>query len=537
MSKYYYERSGILESKINITYHELFCKTDEELDQWIEEVRQYIIEDWDERGTPPMVGQNIEDIKKGFRKLREYDIHGFIEKDDDGNENIIKNFNKFANGVNQFFPTMLKTRIGDVGDVGKNSIYDRIKEDENKDLFTNAMRRGVRRDSMYSFSKSISQNRKENEQGKLPYWDGETALEWLRYYNDNSLKFSKHKIWISKSHQTKYFDTYVTITADEIRQAHAEGLITDDMLTNVWCPTLKQKMKLDELTDVVYTKGGNKKDNVYMIRYYNINKRLFPSAFQIFRLSLNSQPAVNFPPLTARLLYEKFTDHIEQDEPLNIYDPSSGWGGRILGAMSSKKTIHYIGCDPNTDNWIDEIDKSRYEYVADFFNNEALETNPFWEEKKNTYHYFQIGSEFIGDHPDFQQYKGKLDMVFTSPPYFDREQYSEDEEQSFKSYPMYSDWRDNFLRPTLTNAYESLRSDRYLLWNIADIKIGKSTFHPLEQDSIDIIESLGGEYKGKLKMLMASMIGVDQSNVKNCVSVDGNLSKYEPIFIFYKKSA
>ena len=281
-----------------------------------------------------------------------------------------------------------------------------------------------------------------------------------------------------------------------------------------------------------YTKGGNKKDNVFMIRYYNINMRLFPSAFQIFRLSLNSQPAVNFPPLTARLLYEKFTDHIEQDEPLNIYDPISGWGGRILGAMSSKKSIHYIGCDPNTDNWIDEIDKSRYEYVADFFNNEALETNPFWEEKKNTYHYFQIGSEFIGDHPDFQQYKGKLDMVFTSPPYFDREQYSEDEEQSFKSYPMCSDWRDNFLRPTLTNAYESLRNDRYLLWNIADIKIGKSTFHPLEQDSIDIIESLGGKYEGKLKMLMASMIGVDQSNVKNCVSVDGSLSKYEPIFIF-----
>ena len=139
MSKYYYERSSILESKINITYHELFIKTDEELDQWIEEVRQYIIEDWDERGTPPMVGQSIEDIKKGFRKLREYNIRGFIEKDDDGNENIIKNFNKFANGVNQFFPTMLKTRIGDMGDVGLNSIYDRIKEDVNKDLFYKAM--------------------------------------------------------------------------------------------------------------------------------------------------------------------------------------------------------------------------------------------------------------------------------------------------------------------------------------------------------------------------------------------------------------
>ena len=30
------------------------------------------------------------------------------------------------------------------------------------------------------------------------------------------------------------------------------------------------------------------------------------------------------------------------------------------------------------------------------------------------------------------------------------------------------------------------------------------------------------------------MIGVDQSNVKNAVSIDGTLHKYEPIFIFKK---
>jgi hypothetical protein len=324
VSKYYYERSSILESKINITYHELFCKSDEELDDWIEEVRQYIIEEWDERGVPPMVGQSIADITNGFRKLREYDIHGFIEKDDDGNKNVIKNFNKFANGVNQFFPTMLKTRIGDVGDVGLNSIYDRIKEDVNKDLFYKAMRRGVRRDSMYSFSKSLSLNRKENEQGKKIYWGGESATDWLQYYKDNPLKFSKFRIWIAKSHQSKYFKQYVTITADEIRQAYKDGLITDGMLTNVWCPTLKKKLSVDDVTDTVRTKGGNVKTNVFMIRYYHIEKKLFPSAFQIFRLSLNSQPAVNFPPLTARLLYEKMTNHIEQDEPLNIYDPSAG---------------------------------------------------------------------------------------------------------------------------------------------------------------------------------------------------------------------
>ena len=533
LSKYYYEKSGILDSKVNITYHELFLKTDEELDEWIEEARQFIIKDWDENGTPPMVGQNIDQIISSFKKLREYDIHGFIEKADDGQRNVIKNFNKFANGVNQFFPTMLKTRIGDMGD-DLNSIYDRIKEDSNKELFFRSMRRGVRRDSMYSFSKSVSLDRKENDKGGLPYWNEESALEWLEYYHENKLKFKDIRLWISKSHKEEYLKQYVTLTADQIREAYSKRLITDEMVTNLWCPTLKKLLSVDELDDNVSTKGGNLKKNVYMIRYYDVNTRLFPKAFQIFRLSLNSQPAVNFPPLTARLLYEKYTDHIKQDEPLNIYDPSSGWGGRILGAMSSKKRIHYIGTDPNTDNWIDEIDKSRYEYVADFFNEHGLETNPFWEEQKNTYHYFCLGSEHVGDHPDYQQYKGKLDMVFTSPPYFDREQYSDDDEQSFKAYPMYSDWRDNFLKPTLTNAYESLRSDRYILWNIADIKIGKDTFHPLEQDSIDIIESLGGEYQGKLKMLMASMVGVDQSNVKNKVDVNGVTVKYEPIFIFHK---
>ena len=148
-----------MDSEINVTYDEVFRKTDDELDEWIEEVRHYIVNDWDVNGTPPMVGQNIEDIKKGFKKLREYNIRGFIEKADDGQRNVIKNFNKFANGVNQFFPTMLKTRIGDVGDVGLNSIYDRFKEDVNKDLFYRAMRRGVRRDSMYSISKSISHDR------------------------------------------------------------------------------------------------------------------------------------------------------------------------------------------------------------------------------------------------------------------------------------------------------------------------------------------------------------------------------------------
>jgi len=447
---------------------------DKETSEWIKSLRSFILSEWDDKGIPPTIGQNTDKILTNFGKLRDYPVEDFLVSDDDGNENVIRNYNKQASSVNQFFPTMLKTRVG------KASIYDWFT-DEYQDRFEKVIRRILKRDSMYNWSKCVLKDEDTPE-----------------------------NFFIVQHKHNAVESIYKTLSVEEVEKL-------DD----------KYKTNLPKELD-----GDTFK---FLVRRFELGQRIFPAGIQAFRLGLG-QPAVNFPPLTARYLYERFTDHINIDEPLNIYDPSSGWGGRILGAMSSKKRIHYVGTDPNTDNFIDEVGISRYEYVANFYNNEVLEDNQFWDsEHKNTFHYFQDGSEHIGDHIEFQQYKGKLDMVFTSPPYFDREQYSEDEEQSYKSYPQYDDWRDNFLKPTLTTAYESLRNDRYLLWNIADIKIGTNKFHPLEQDSIDILLSLGADYQGKLKMLMTSMVGVNQSKVKNAVKVNGKYLKYEPIFVFYKK--
>ena len=475
--KFYYERSNLLESNININFERLLWMDDKQTSDWIESLRLFILSEWDEKGIPPTIGQNTKDIKKNFQKLREYPLHQgkkqFLTKDEDtGEYDVIRNYNKFGSAVNQFFPTMLKTRVNN------GSIYDWFTEDY-KDKFQKVIRRILKRDSMYNWSKCVLSNE------LLPQ----------NYF------VVQHK---KDSVEEKYL-TLSKFVIENLPYKHKTNLPI-------------------ELDDEKYK---------FLVHRFERGQKLFPAGIQAFRLGLG-QPAVNFPPLTARWIYERYTKHIEQDTPLNIYDPSSGWGGRILGAMSSLKRIHYIGTDPNTDNYIDELGKTRYEYVADFFNNEVLETNPFWEEDKNTYHLFQDGSEFIGNNPEFQTYKDILDLVFTSPPYFDREQYSEDEEQSYKLYPKYDNWRDNFLRPTLTTAYEYLKPNRYLLWNIADIKIGKDKYHPLEQDSIDIVESLGGEYKDKLKMLMTTMTGLNPENVKNCVKVDGSYRKYEPIFVFWK---
>ena len=542
--KYFYERSKFSEFKSNTTYHQLLEMADDEFVSWARLLRKEVTEQWDARGTPPVIGANENGIIKKFKKLKSNPAD-YWEKDLSGDEEslgIIKNFNKDASVVNQFFPTMLKTKIS----VGKSaegglSIYDHFSDPTMEEKFVKIMKRAVKKDSMYSWSRSLVDKKDEN-----PFWDGQDGVQFVKDVHDGKVfkgKYSNLGIVLAKA-KTSTLDNYGTfnqeyvgfgnlyMTADEVNQLINDGYLNSTQISN-----------LGDITESTTSDAGTVTEYKYLIRWYDKTDGIFPKILQVFRLSCG-QPAVNFPALTAKWIYENYTNHIDTDEPLHIYDSSSGWGGRILGAMSSRKKIHYVGTDPNPDNFIDELGISRYEYMAKFYNDNCVDdfsdslTKFFDVEKQgNTYEVFQDGSELISNNPKFQKYKGKLDLSFTSPPYFNREQYSQDENQSFKAYGEYEDWRDNFLRPTLTTIYEYLKNDRYILWNIADIKIGTSTYYPLEQDSIDILNELGCEYKGKLKMLMTRMVGLDpsKSGIKNAVEYQGKQYKFEPIFVFHKK--
>ena len=544
MTKHFYERSKFSEFKSNTTYHQLLSMTDDEFTDWARLLRKEVTEQWDTTGTPPVIGRDESGIIDSFKKLKGNDCN-FWEKDlsgDDESLGIIQNFNKDASVVNQFFPTMLKTKIsiGKSADGGL-SIYDHFADPNLEEQFVKIMRRAVKRDSMYSWSRSIVNKKDENE-----FWDGENGVEFIQKVSEGKVftgKWSDNDIVIAKVKEDT-LDNYGTIndeyigfgnlylTADQLRECVDKGYLTPTQMSNV-----------KSIDDDYTMADGKVKKFFYLIRWYDKSDGIFPKILQVFRLSCG-QPAVNFPALTAKWIYETYTSHIEQDEPLHIYDSSSGWGGRILGAMSSRKKTHYIGTDPNPDNFIPELGISRYEYVAKFYNDKCVDDfsdsfAKFFDVTKqgNTYELFQDGSELIQHNPKFQKYKGKLDLSFTSPPYFNREQYSQDEKQSFKAYGEYEDWRENFLRPTLTTIFEYTKNDRYILWNIADIKIGANTYYPLEQDSRDILLELGCEYKGKLKMLMTRMVGLDptKSGIKNAVKHNGKAYKFEPIFVFHKK--
>jgi len=541
---HFYERSQFSKFQSNTTYHQLLEMTDGEFTDWARTLRKEVTEQWDVFGTPPVIGRNEDGIITKFKKLKSNPAD-YWEKDlsgDDLSLGIIKNFNKDASVVNQFFPTMLKTKIstGKSADGGL-SIYDHFSEPDLEEKFVRIMKRAVKRDSMYSWSRSIVDKKDENS-----FWNGQGAIDFIKDAHNGKVFNGRWKgfdIWISKV-KTRTIDNYGTfnqeyigsknlyLTSEQVQKLKDDGYLNKTQLSNI-----------DRIESSHTSEAGTTTDYVYQIRWYEKEVGIFPKIIQVFRLSCG-QPAVNFPALTAKWIYENYTSHIDTDEPLHIYDSSAGWGGRIIGAMSSRKKTHYIGTDPNPDNFIDELGITRYEYVANFYNKNCVDDfsdklTSFFDVKSqsNTFEIFQDGSELIQNNPEFQKYKGKLDISFTSPPYFNREQYSQDEKQSFRAYGEYEDWRDNFLKPTLTTIYEYLKNDRYILWNIADIKIGESTYYPLEQDSIDILEELGCEYKGRLKMLMTRMVGLDpsKSGIKNAVEYDGKSYKFEPIFVFHKK--
>ncbi len=237
--------------------------------------------------------------------------------------------------------------------------------------------------------------------------------------------------------------------------------------------------------------------------------------------------------MTAKYLIEKFTSHVKDDQ-IYYYDPSMGWGGRLLGALSVRDDVQvkYIGTDPNTDNI------GRYKKLEKLYKENVAKGGMF-EIPHNETDLYCLGSEVIHENTEFQKYKGMLDFAFTSPPYFEKEQYSQEETQSFKKFPKYDLWVQGFLRPTIKTICEYLAHNRYAVWNIADVKFGNELL-PLERDSIDAFRDFGMVHQETLKMALAPMPGGNRTKedgtgtAKNTCKMNGMLLKYEPLLVFYK---
>ena len=236
-----------------------------------------------------------------------------------------------------------------------------------------------------------------------------------------------------------------------------------------------------------------------------------------------TQMVSNFRPTAAAALYDVFVD---KDSPLEgtkagtVWDPSMGYGGRLLGAIAAG--VNYIGTDPCIPTF-----EGLKEILEKYGN------------KYNTYKLHRQGSEtFI---PDDES----LDFVFTSPPYFGWEAYGDEPEQSSIKFDTSEIWKEKFLKQTIANAYKGLKGGKYLALNVANTKQYKT----FEEDTVELAESVGFEHTDTWWLSLSTQQGGSavstldgdttetkqkQQYMGRFVRPDISGRKFEPTFIFKK---
>lgn len=149
-------------------------------------------------------------------------------------------------------------------------------------------------------------------------------------------------------------------------------------------------------------------------------------------VTMNCRTPTIFRPTVARFIYDRYCP-----KGGSVWDPCAGYGGRLLGALTVG--VHYTGTDVE-----DATIKGNQELAVVLGHSQHVSL------------YCCPAEEF--EPPP-------VDLVFTSPPYFQQEQYAGGA-QSWKRYGTIDSWVDGFLRPLLRKA----RVAPILVLNIADVR-------------------------------------------------------------------
>jgi len=192
-----------------------------------------------------------------------------------------------------------------------------------------------------------------------------------------------------------------------------------------------------------------------------------------------------FKPNVAKALYDYFNVK-------NVLDFSMGWGDRLAGFYASMNAELYVGLDPRKEN------HPIYERQARYYDNHLT----FFEKEKKTKFYCEAAEDFYYD-----GYDDTFDVIFTSPPYFNVERYSHDDNQSWVRYKDIDNWNTQFLQKALDNMLPTLKSGGKLCINISDVyssSTGKKNWSKICDPMNEFLDEYTDmEYKGCIGMEMA----------------------------------
>ena len=176
--------------------------------------------------------------------------------------------------------------------------------------------------------------------------------------------------------------------------------------------------------------------------------------YNTIQLGINGVQYVNeFPPHVARNLARKY--HLGLDS--KVLDPCAGWGGRMIGM--STVVNNYTAFEPSTRTYHGLL------HLADWLRSFRDDFAPV------LLHECYEDSMLRSNHYDF---------ALTSPPYYDTEEYSDEQTNSLNRYSSFDDWRQMFYVPLIEKTMRSLKPGATFVLNIGSRK------YPLNQIMLDV---------------------------------------------------
>lgn len=210
------------------------------------------------------------------------------------------------------------------------------------------------------------------------------------------------------------------------------------------------------------------------------------------KIFTGAQAVSMFRPTAAYLIYQYLIEnYLDNKTDISVYDPSGGFGGRLLGAILHSNIKNYTCAEPST-----KANLGLKSICRDF--------EPVWKDNINL-----IGSE------DFQS-NSKFDIVFTSPPYYNTENYADEITQSCHKFKTKQDWLDNFFTKTVDNCYGVMSKGSVIAINIANVP----SYSNLLSDARDVLSS-------KFKIQPEMRLALSSISAKSKF-------KYEPILVGVK---
>ena len=260
--------------------------------------------------------------------------------------------------------------------------------------------------------------------------------------------------------------------------------------------------------------------------FYTLEQVLTEVNEQNIRMAttLRKYVASQFKPSIAKGFYDYFRS-------VNVLDFSAGWGDRLAGFYCGETTKSFVGIDPNTNN------HPNYQKQVEFYKKHQT----FFEEPKEV--------ELIcspAEDVDFTKYENHFDTIFTSPPYFNVEKYSDEDTQSYIRYKDIDSWNKDFLHFTLDKLIFTLKKDGVIAINISDVyNPNKKEYYEICNPMNDFLKSKGLEYYGCIGMEMTKRFNSGgagnakseyfSDELKDKTKETQNTAFGEPIWIWKKK--